>query len=238
MPLPPVDQSILVHGGSDDALAVVAVGAATRAGLPFAWADFADSRSQLDPTLRQALAALAAGSVIESTAVESLHEPVGLRRSVSGMIRSETLSPELRDRLDGFLQFPPLVQRLASALDPAGGHMAILLTGLQVLPERLRSATLGRRDLHESLHREGISLVATFRGAAPGNLTEPFDRVLRVEASAGGRWTDAVVGLERGPPGQPTPPDGRLLSLARELGLDRLSSPRGASGPSDTGLLR
>ncbi|MCI4320244.1 MAG: hypothetical protein L3K23_08985 [Thermoplasmata archaeon] len=218
-PLPGPDQSVLIHGSMDDALAVVAVGIAVRARLPFAWAEFADPRSELDPSLRSKLAEFAASSLVEVAGVEGLRTPAGLEGSVERLIRSGTLSRDLQVRLDGFLHFPPVVQRLASGLDPAGGHLAILLTGLHVLPERLRSATVARRELHEALHREGISLVATFHGTAPGSLAEAFDRVLRIEASAGGGWRDAVVGLERGPPGQPTPPDERLSSLGRDLRL-------------------
>ena len=84
----------------------------------------------------------------------------------------------------------------------------------------LVDATFSNAQVHEALHREGVSLLATFFGTPPTTVRDAFDQVYRVEEAGGFHWTYAFVWPERGPTDIDLRLPRPLREVWQELGFD------------------
>lgn len=195
-PGPGAPRSTLVHGGPENALSALGASLAHESGRPLAWAEFAGASSRLEPALRSALERLVRPDGLAVAGPSDL-STVRSPPPAAKLVQLESLSPELRERLEGFLRAPLLFQRLSAELADEEGRLMILVTNVDALPSNVLWGTLEDAGLHEELHREGLGVVATFRGSAPAPLRAPFDRVLEVRLPEGRPWRGATVREEK-----------------------------------------
>jgi len=212
------EESILVHGEDDIAVSAVAVGFARRAAGSFAWVDFEIPK---DGTMSSARLWIEdrSGQPMVETVEPSLLRPsnrdrLALRRLVTPESNLENT------RLQNHLALPELFQRLAArALTPAG-HGVVLLANVDCLPRDLRVNTVETRWIHETLHEEGLSVIATSRAPPSEGLSRAVDRVLRVEVPEGGALADGLITEEKlgAGPGASRPLG--LRTVWDQMGLD------------------
>ncbi len=216
--LPAGRESILVHGRDRFVTLAVALALAHRAGSRVAWVDFAPPLNEAHAAARAWAEARAGPPVLERVDSEQLRPGEVGRAAVERLVLD--LSAAELARVVEHLQLPPLFQRLTAEAAVGGRPGAVLLANVDVLRPELRARSIEEVRVHETLHREGLSLVAT-SGAGPTNtLDRPFDRVYRVEPVADPSGLGLGLTEERG--GQ-EPADGRLVPLRRawsQLGLD------------------
>lgn len=97
------------------------------------------------------------------------------------------------------LRLPPLLQGLVTITPPLSTPVAIVLTRIDALPAGLARNTFGDPQLHETLHQNRVTLVATFQGRPALPLLHAFDQVFRVEEVHGKHWAESHVWSERYP---------------------------------------
>jgi hypothetical protein len=190
-------RSVLVYGGTESALSALGVSLAHATALPLAWAEFAGASSRIDPSLRPVLERLVLPEGLAAAVPSDLRTVPGGASQASMLFRPDSISPELLQRLDGFLRAPVLFQKLSAEFSDAEGRLAILVSNVDALPRNVLWGTLEDSELHGELHREGITLIATYRGDAPAFLREPFDLVLHVEQPGQRGWRESVVRQEK-----------------------------------------
>lgn len=156
--------------------------------------------------------------------------PAGYQAHLSQLVVPETISAADRSRLTDYLHLPILLQRFLSSARIQEGESVLVLTNADALPPYVADEGLGRSSVHEALHREHASLVVTYRGTPPGNLSNSFDQVYRIEAPVGSRWEQAMVTVERGTEHSGLPSPTSLRDLLPWLGLTDL--PLGVPGRS------
>lgn len=180
------------------AASMLAVGFALRRGRGFTWANCAQpwdpgtglrpSSWELNPNVRR-------------------RGPVDPRELEIPSIRPETIdqvvepdTPEERHRLLGLLTLPPFLQDLVSLSRDVKPVPPVVFSHLDALPVELIDATFSNLQVHETLHRGGVSLLATFFGSPTLSVRDAFDQIYRIEDVGGRHWADAFVWSERGLP--------------------------------------
>lgn len=190
-------RSILIHGSGETAMSMLAVGFALQACREFAWAQCGEPARLRGSAMRDAW---------ERYASVRRYGPIDPRELEVQPIRPETvdqvvnpINRDERNRLVGLLHLPPFLQGLVSAGPGASELLPILFSQLDALPAELVRATFADPQVHETLHRGGVLLLATFHGAPTASLRDAFDQVYRIEDVGRAHWTDAFVWSERGP---------------------------------------
>ncbi|MFZ1023999.1 MAG: hypothetical protein WAN87_07685 [Thermoplasmata archaeon] len=200
-------------------MSILAGALARRAQTPFAWASCSETEEPLD---EQTHRWLAEHSEFEGeTAVDPQElEPSRARDpGHSGLLLPESMAEQERIRLTEFLSLPPLFQRLLARTMSAQGQALIVLTNVDALRSRLQEHVLSGASVHRILHREGVTLVATFRGSPTSHLARVFDEVYAVDAPPHTPWADARITRERGDPARGTPVAGSLREWLYRLGV-------------------
>lgn len=196
LPSPHITESILVYGPDETIVAAVAVGFSLRDQGAFAWADCAGLERESSELAHRLFARGAdvegSNHVNEATARPPEWTPGSLRRLLAPGSRSTEA------RLANYLELPELYQRLIARLSPRDGRATILLANIDALTPEGRVRLVEPSQIHERLHREGVTLVATCRGAPGYRTLRPFDRVFRVEIPRGRRWSDGFLYVEKG----------------------------------------
>lgn len=217
-PSEPSVESTLIYGRGDTPLAMLAVGLAQRVHPQFAWADCAEPVS---PSKDDGVAGLTSshhvGSRPGALAPDDLARPKVHEEAFTALIATSIyrapLLPLLRlpSLLQGVVPFPPRSQE----------HPALVLSRIDALPTSVLRETLEDAEVHATLRRSGVSLLATYRGPAPTELQHAFDRVYGIEEAVSLRWADALAWSERGrAEGELLPPQ-TLRELWRQLGLEK-----------------
>ncbi|MGP8072108.1 MAG: hypothetical protein ACLPZM_03140 [Thermoplasmata archaeon] len=230
---PPTDggSSTLVFGTGENPMSILAAALARRAHSPFGWAHCSASTDGMEST---ALHLLRENSDPEGPSEVDPRElrapPPAYEAHLSQLVVPETISAADRSRLTDYLHLPILLQRFLSSARIQEGESVLVLTNADALPPYVADEGLGRSSVHEALHREHASLVVTYRGTPPGNLSNSFDQVYRIEAPVGSRWEQAMVTVERGTEHSGLPSPTSLRDLLPWLGLTDL--PLGVPGRS------
>lgn len=215
---PPDAESILVHGSHRIATSAVALALALRSGRSVAWADCSAGESNGEAKARAWVSERAGPPVVDRVESDLLRPTVVERASVERLVLAA--SGEELARLLDHLALPELFQRLSARAGGYGRAGAVLLTNVDGLRPELRASSIETVRLHETLHAQGLSVVATSRAVPTNTLDRPFDRIFRVELAEESRWTEATIAEERGgvPAGgaRPVP----LSEAWRTLGLD------------------
>ena len=129
---------------------------------------------------------------------EELLAPSVARSDFGDWIQPEAIeSPDVL-RLSAFLQLPSVLQSLIARAPESTGRTAIVLTNIDGLPIDALENAFGRSEAHETLRREGVLLVVTFRGSPSDALRTPFDRIYRIDGRRDQSWREATVTVERG----------------------------------------
>jgi hypothetical protein len=203
--------SILVLGGGEDPVMILAAALAARPSAPFAWANCSGSTKGLGD---EALRRLSAGaSQLREPRIDpqELSAPPRFAARLSDLVDPESIPSRERIALDDYLRLPRLLQRWIAAWRPEDGPARFLLTNADVLPSAVAQGILARPALHQTLHRERVTLVVTFRGFPSEEVRSGFDRVYRIEGAPGAGWSEALVTEERSPASDGPVPLGRLL---------------------------
>lgn len=177
-------------------MSMLALGFARRVDRAFAWANFSLSNSALDGAVRRMFLDRTEGRRIEPATLSERSTPGEETRELETFVRPDPGSRDMESRLKSFLSLPDLFQKLLGrTLSPKGGGV-ILLTNVDAIPSAAARRTLELPELHDTLHREGVTLVVTYRGTPPVSLTNAFDEVFRVE-HLGKSWPDALLAATR-----------------------------------------
>jgi len=210
--------SILVHGSRELPVAWTAVGLARKAGPTFAWADCAGGRSHEVAEARSWIEARFGPPALDPVEAAWLRpadrDRLNLKRVVAAGGETD------QRRLLNHLALPELFQRLtARAIEPDGRGVIVLLH-VDALADAVRANTLDTAWLHETLHEEGITLVATARDRAADPLVNAFDQVLRYERASRPTEPDGTLTQEK-PLGAGMEPSATgLRAVWQRLGLD------------------
>jgi hypothetical protein len=195
----------------------------------FGWADFTPTPEAPDPGARRILEENSESRPDPPARAEELLPPGDGVRSMSTWLVRDPLAVEAAARLSAYLRLPPLLQRMISRVLSVNAQAVLVFTNLDALPDSTVERSLGSVDVHETLHREGVTLIVTFRGAPGARLRAPFDRIYRVEGRVDRPWQEAPVTLERGEPADGFPPGETLGRRFPWLGLS--GSPADAQRP-------
>jgi len=199
-------------------MSMLALGFARRVDLAFGWANFSSSTSGLDAAVRRMFVEGTEGRRVEHATVRELSTPGEQPPELETFLTPEPGSGEFEGRLKAFLALPELLQTLLGRTVSPKGEGVILLTNVDAVSADAAKRTLGLPSLHETLHREGVTLLVTYRGTPPGSLCNVFDEVFQVE-HLGPSWPDALLAATRSAlfPGLRAPR--RLRECWPELGL-------------------
>jgi hypothetical protein len=200
-------------------MAILASALARSAQTPFAWARCSESEVPLDEQTHRWLAENSDGH--EPAAVDPQDLEPSLANDVghSALLDPESMPEQERIRLAEFLALPPLFQRLLARTMSAKGRALIVLTNVDALRSRYPEHVLSGASVHRILHREGVTLVATFRGSPASQLIRVFDEVYAVDAPPHTHWADARITRQRGDPSRGTPLAGSLREWLYRLGV-------------------
>ena len=97
-----------------------------------------------------------------------------------------------------YLGMPVIVQRMVARVLSADGRSMIVLTHLDAIPPNVARDCFARPEIVSTMRREGVSLLATYRGTPPDPLRRAFPRVFHVEGPPRGPWPSARVTAEEG----------------------------------------
>jgi hypothetical protein len=215
--------SILLFGAGETPMAVFAAALARQEVGSFGWADCSAAPEVPEPGARRVLEQNAETGRESGVRSEDLLPPHDGGPPLSEWLVSDSLATDTRMRLAAYLRLPSLLQRMVSRVTTINARAVLLLTNVDALPGPAVERALGSDEVHETLHRESVTVVVTFRGEPSDRLSAPFDRVYRVEGRPDQVWQDARVTLVRGEPGDGFPAG---ESLGRRLpGLGLLGSP-------------
>ena len=191
-PLPARGVSILISGTGETAMSMLALGFARRVDQAFGWADFSASPSALDGAARRMFVEGTEGRRVEHATVRELSTPSERPPELGTFLTPEPGSREFEGRLRAFLALPDLFQTLLGRTLSPTGEGVILLTNVDAVSSAAARKTLELPTLHDTLHREGVTLLVTYRGTPPSSLSKPFDEVFQVE-HLGQSWPDALL---------------------------------------------
>jgi hypothetical protein len=215
--------SILLYGSGETPMAVLASALAREQVGKFGWADFTATPEAPEPAARRVLEESSETTPDPHVRAEELLPPGDGMRAMSAWLVREPLSAEAAARLAAYLRLPSLLQRMVSRVLAANARAVVVLTNVDALPGPTAEVALAAADVRETLRREGVTLVVTFRGTPSNALRTAFDRVYRVEGRDEQAWQEARVTLERGEPDDGLPA-GELLGR-RLPGLGRSGTP-------------
>jgi hypothetical protein len=211
--------SILLHGSGETPMAVFASALAREQVGTFGWADFTATPDAPDPGARRVLEESSELGRDPHVRVEDLLPPGETASTMSTWLVRDPLAAEAAARLAAYLRLPSLLQRMVSRVMAANAQAVLVFTNVDALSSSVVERALGSVEVHETLHREGVTLIVTFRGTPSDLLQAPFDQVYRVDGQPDQVWQDARVTLERGEPGDGFPPGETLGRRLPWLGL-------------------
>ena len=178
-------------------MSMLAVGFALRDHHGFTWANLAE---RYDPAVRPRPSSWERYPNVRRCG------PIDPRELKVQVLRPEAVdrvvdleSPEERRHLLGWLHLPAFLQDLFALPTPGHEVLPVVFSHLNAIPAELVDATFSNPQVHATLHREGMSLLATFFGTPATAVRDAFDQVYRIEDAGGHHWTDAFVWSERGP---------------------------------------
>jgi hypothetical protein len=178
-------------------MSMLALGFARRVDRAFAWAEFSTPGPALDGAVRQMFLERTEGRRIEHATLSELSGSGEGLRELERILTPEPASRDMEGRLKAFLTLPELFQRLLGRTVSPKGEGVILLTNVDAVTPAAARRTLELAGLHDTLHREGVTLLVTYRGTPPGTLANAFDEVFRVE-HFGKSWPDALLAATQG----------------------------------------
>ena len=177
-------------------MSMLAVGFALREHRGFTWANLAeryDSRARPRPNSWELYPNVRRCGPIAPRELEVQALPP---EAVDRVVHLD--SPEERRHLLGWLHLPAFLQDLIAFASAGHDILPVVFSHLNAIPVELVDATFSNPQVHETLHREGISLLATFSGTPATTVRDAFDQVYRIEDVGGHHWTDAFVWSVRG----------------------------------------
>jgi hypothetical protein len=178
-------------------MSMLALGFARRVDHAFAWADFSRPSSGLDGAVRRMFVEGTEGRRVEPATLSEPSRPVERPHEVETILAPEPDSRDMESRLRAFLSLPELFQTLLGRTVSPKGEGVLLLTNVDSVTPAAARRTLELADVHDTLHREGVTLIVTYRGTPPESLTSAFDEVFRVE-HLGKSWPDALLAATQG----------------------------------------
>jgi hypothetical protein len=193
---PRAPESTLVHGTDESAVSAVAVGLALRRNRSFAWADCAPPVHGGDRATHQLFRRGSGQPVFDRVDESALRPPSWTWRTLEQLYVPDRREEE--ERLARYLRMPELFQRLIAYGTTPDGGAVILLANVDAIPPAARAHALEPRGLHEVIHHEGVTFVATSRERPSPGMVEVFDRVLRVDVPDHGQWSDGCLTVEKG----------------------------------------
>jgi hypothetical protein len=199
-PVPFRGVSFLIYGQGEAPMAVLAAALARDEVGSFGWADCAAAAEPPEPGARRVLEESAAAADSSLVRPEDLLPPRTDAGHLAMWLAPDPLSAESGARLAAYLRLPSVLQRMVSRVTSVNARAVVLLTNVDAIPAATRDLALGPAALYETLRREGVCLLVTFRGTPPENFREPFDRIYRVEGRPDQPWQEAWVTPERGEP--------------------------------------
>jgi hypothetical protein len=199
-------------------MSILAGALARSAQTPFAWARCSESVEPLDEQTQQWLREHSQFDGKSPVDPRELELSRARDPENSGLLLPDSLPEPERNRLNEFLTLPPLFQRLLARMISAQGRALIVLTNVDALPSYSQSQGLTGPSVHGVLHREGVTLVVTFRGSPASQFVRVFDEVYAVDTPPHTAWADARVTRERGDPARGTPMAGSLREWLYRLG--------------------
>jgi hypothetical protein len=173
-------------------MSMLALGFARRVDRAFGWANFSASTSGLEGAVRRMLADGTEGRRVEHATLSEPSTPIEGSRELERFLIPEPGSMDLEGRLKAFLTLPELFQTLLGRTLSPKGEGILLLTNVDAVSPAAVRRTLELPTLHDTLHREGVTLVVTYRGTPPSTLPRAFDEVFQVE-HVGQSWPDALL---------------------------------------------
>ncbi len=224
-PIPYRGLSILLHGQGETALTVLATTLARAEVGSFGWADCAGTQHPSDPAARRVLVDTGGAVAGPSVDVRELSPPSGAAAGIATWLVRDPVAAETAARLAAYLRLPAVLQRIVSRVTSQNARAVVVLTNIDALAGPELDHALGAVEVHETLHREGVTLIVTYRGSPSAILSAPFDRVYHVENDPGLPWRESTVQVERGGPGETT---GTEWTLG-----DRVHEPAPLPAPSD-----
>jgi hypothetical protein len=193
------DPPVLVYGTGETGLSILAAALARRQQRPFGWIQCATSEAGLAPAGRRRLEEGSAGHREVVQDPRDLGVPEPQIRPLSQFFLDEPVTLSFEVRLAAYLGMPVLLQRMASQILSGDGRSMIVLTNLDALPLQVAVEGMDRPEVQSTLRREGVSVVATYRGTPPDRLKRTFRSIYRVQAKPGRPWSHARVTFEEGP---------------------------------------
>jgi hypothetical protein len=193
--------SILLHGSGERAMAVFASALAHEEAGTFGWADFIAAPEAPEPGAQRVLEESAHIDLPAPARADELLPPADSARTVSTWLAGDPLAADAAARLAAYLRLPSLLQRIVSRVVSVNAQAVVVLTNVDTVESSTLERTLGSPEVHGTLHREGVTMIVTFRGTPTELFQAPFDRVYRVEGQPEGAWQDARATLTRGEPG-------------------------------------
>jgi hypothetical protein len=177
-------------------MSMLALGFARKVDRAFAWANFSASTRRLDGAVRKLFVEQTEGRRVEHASPDGLSSTVERPRVLRAFLQSDPGSEDLEGRLEAYLTLPEIFQSLLGRTVSANGEGAMVITNLDAVPPEVLKKTVELRALHNILHREGVTLLATYRGLPPNSLDRVFDEVFQVE-QFGENWPDALLAATR-----------------------------------------
>lgn len=178
-------------------MSMLALGFAGRVDRVFAWANLSDASPALEGTARRMFEQQSEGRRIEHATLSGRRASGAEPLAIELFVTPDPGSKDLEGRLQSFLTLPELFQTLLSRTISPEGAGVILLTNVDAVSSAAGRRPLELPELHETLHREGVTLLATYRGTPPESLARAFDEVFRVE-HLGKSWPDALLTAAQG----------------------------------------
>lgn len=175
---------------------MLAFGFARRVAPSFAWANFSTSTRALDGASRRMFVEGTEGRRVEYATVHELSTSAEGAHAFESLVRPDPSSTDLEGRLKAYLALPEIFQTFLSRTVSASGEEVVLLTNVDAVASVTARRALEHTELHDTLHREGVTLLVTYRGIPPSTLTRAFDEVFQVE-HLGESWPDALLAATR-----------------------------------------
>ena len=210
-------------------MAIFAAAVARHAGAPFGWIHCSGTTDGLGATARFFLEENSELHGPTPVDPRDLTSPPPYEAHLSWLVVPETIPPTELTRLNEYLRLPILLQRLLSSAHTLEGPTTLLMTNVDALPPSVAVEGLARFEVQEVLRREHATLVITFRGIPPAELSRAFDLLYQVERPSDAGWEEAVVTTERGAVAPDFSSPTTLRDLLPWLGLPGV--PVSGSGP-------
>jgi hypothetical protein len=229
------DPPILVYGTGPTPITILGAALGRREGRSFGWVHCAPSDADLEPAARQRLEEGSDGYRELLRDPRELNIPEHRVRRLAQFFLDEPMTLSFEVRLVAYLGMPVIIQRMVSRVLSADGRSTIVLTNLDGVPPKVALECFARPEVLSTLGREGVSVLATFRGTPPERLKRAFLRVYRVDSAPGAPWTSATVTPEEGA----HPTCGNVPGRSLQAWIEYLSSDEpSASGAPDRRALR